>query len=383
MDRRSFLTGISTLALSQILGGCGGGNKETLKVHFLKNSLPAQLVRRCRQELGQSFKLDVTPESQIADLFAQLQALSIPPTPSKGLRPAFGQSPWLPNLLRRDQPGSTQQNLFSLGNYWLATAIQQNLIQPLQPTQLAHWNQLPPRWQELVTRDRQGNLASQGQVWGAPYRWGTTMIAYRQDQFERLGWTPTDWSDLWRPALSRRVSLPDQSREVIGLTLKKLGESYNENIQAVPRLEPELRSLHQQVKLYSSDAYLQPLILGDTWVAVGWSTDILPLVRRDRQIRAVIPRSGTALWADLWVHPAAGTPESINPWIDFWWQPEIATQLSQLSNGGSPLLAGSSLDQALSLPDQQVFARSEFIGPLPDPAVEQYRSLWLKIRRAA
>lgn len=383
MDRRSFLTGISTLALSQILGGCGGGNKETLKVHFLKNSLPAQLVHRCRQELGQSFKLDVKPESQIADLFAQLQALNISPTPN-GHRPAFGQPSWLANLLRRDQPGSTQQNLFSLGNYWLATAIQQNLIQPLQPTQLANWNQLPPRWQELVTRDHQGNLASPGQVWGAPYRWGTTMIAYRQDQFERLGWTPTDWSDLWRPALSRRVSLPDQAREVIGLTLKKLGESYNsENIKALPRLEPELQSLHQQVKLYSSDAYLQPLILGDTWLAVGWSTDILPLVRRDRQIQAVIPRSGTAVWADLWIHPKAGTSELINPWIDFWWQPEIATQLSQLSNGGSPLLTGSSLDQALFLPDQQVFARSEFIGPLPDAAVEQYRSLWLKIRRAA
>lgn len=141
MDRRSFLT-ISTLALSQVLAGCGGNNKETLKIHFLKNSLPAQLVRRCRQELGQSFKLDVTPESQIADLFARLQALSIPPTPNK-VRPAFGQPPWLANLLQRDQPGSRQQNLFSLGNYWLATAIQQNLIQPLQPTQLAHWNQLP------------------------------------------------------------------------------------------------------------------------------------------------------------------------------------------------------------------------------------------------
>lgn len=382
MDRRSFLTVISTLALSQSLGGCSGGNKATLKVHLLKNSLPAQLVQRCRQELGQSFKLDITPESQIADLFGQLQALSIPPTPNE-VRPAFGQPPWLTNLLGRNQPGSTQQNLFSLGNYWLATAIQQNLIQPLQPTQLAHWNQLPPRWQELVTRDRQGNLAPQGQVWAAPYRWGTTMIAYRQDQFERLGWTPTDWSDLWRPALRRRVSLPDQAREVIGLTLNKLGESYNnQNIKAVPRLEPELRSLHQQVKLYSSDAYLQPLILGDTWLTVGWSTDILPLVRRDRQIRAVIPRSGTAVWADLWVHPKAGTPELINPWIDFWWQPEIATQLSQLSNGGSPLLTGSSLDQALFSPDQQVFARSEFIEPLSDAALEQYRSLWLKIRRA-
>ncbi len=381
MNRRSFLSGISTLALSQILLGCGGGNKAKLNIHVLKNSLPAQLVGQLRQTLGQSLVLDLSLESQIADLFTGLQALK---------RPAKTSHPtWLPGLSGSTEDRSsppTQQSLFSLGNYWLALAIQQELIQPLQPRRLAHWNQLPERWQALVTRNSQGDLA-QGQVWGAPYRWGTTMIAYRQDQFERLGWTPSNWGDLWRPELRRQISLLDQPREVIGLTLKKLGESYNsQDIAAIPRLEAGLRSLHQQVKLYSSDAYLQPLTLGDTWLAVGWSTDILPLVQRDRQIRAVIPQSGTALWADVWVHPAGRSAQGpINQWIDFWWQPEIADQLSRLSDGGSPLLTGSSLDQLaqdLLLPSQEVFNRSEFLMPLPNAAIEQYRSLWLKIRQA-
>jgi putative spermidine/putrescine transport system substrate-binding protein len=82
-------------------------------------------------------------------------------------------------------------------------------------------------WQEIVKRDRQGQVSNTGEVWGAPYRWGTTVIAYRRDKFRELGWTPKDWSDLWRPELRDRISVVDQPREVIGLTLKKLGRSYN------------------------------------------------------------------------------------------------------------------------------------------------------------
>lgn len=66
---------------------------------------------------------------------------------------------------------------------------------------------------------------------------------------------------------------------------------------------PELKTLNQQVKFYDSRNYLQPLILGDTWLAVGWSTDIIPLIERYHNIKAVIPLSGTSLWADIWVKP--------------------------------------------------------------------------------
>lgn len=383
MDRRSFLTGASTLALSQSLAGCTGWDKETLILHLLKNSIPAQLIPQVRQALGKSLALDLNLESQLADLFSQLQL-----TKNK---PNAPRKPWLPGFLRFNQAqdrSAARQELFGLGNYWLAAAIQQNLIQPLQSSQLDHWNQLPAPWQALVKRDHQGNLTPQGQIWAAPYRWGTTAIAYRKDKFEHLGWTPSSWDDLWRPQLQRRISLLDQPREVIGLTLKKLGKSYNsENIKAVPGLETELRSLHHQTKLYSSQAYLQPLILGDTWLAVGWSTDILPIVRRNSQIGAVVPQAGTALWADHWVHPTgtkASSQAAIHQWIDFWWQPQIADQLSRLSNGGSPLVAGSQLKQFQDrlLPDQQVFKHCEFIQPLPDAAAAQYRSLWLAIRSA-
>jgi putative spermidine/putrescine transport system substrate-binding protein len=246
----------------------------------------------------------------------------------------------------------------------------------------------------LVTRNAQGEPDSQGAVWGAPYRWGSTVIIYRRDILQEKGLQPTqDWSDLWRADLRRQISLLDQPREVIGLTLKKLGYSYNTpDLTTVSRLESELRSLHQQVKLYSSAAYLQPLLLGDTWVAVGWSTDILPILKRNANLAAVFPAAGTALWADLWVRPKLATTTDqpvLNEWINFFWQPQIAEQLSLLSRATSPAVMELPPEQLekelrsdrLLLPPSSSFQASEFLQPLASSTVRQYEDLWSRMRQ--
>ena len=44
---------------------------------------------------------------------------------------------------------------------------------------------MPERWRNLITRDMEGNPNPAGQVWGVPYRWGCTLIAYRKDPLLR------------------------------------------------------------------------------------------------------------------------------------------------------------------------------------------------------
>ena len=44
---------------------------------------------------------------------------------------------------------------------------------------------LYPRWRRLVRRDAGGLRSRDGQVWGAPCRWGCTLVAYRSDLLRR------------------------------------------------------------------------------------------------------------------------------------------------------------------------------------------------------
>jgi putative spermidine/putrescine transport system substrate-binding protein len=265
----------------------------------------------------------------------------------------------------------------TLGDYWLSGAIRQGLLQPLEPQTWTHWGALNPIWPKLVTRNGEGSGDPQGQIWGAPYRWGATAIAYRQDILaDRQLPPPTDWADLWRPEFAGRLSLLDQPREVIGLTLKRLGQSYNAaDLSGVKDLDSELQALHRQTKVYSSNAYLQPLLLGHTWLAVGWSSDLLAQVKRNSNLAMVYPRSGSALWADLWVRPAHSSANPLlNPWIDFWWDPAIAAQLATLSRSASPA-------EPIGFVDPGWLQRSEFLAPLSAKASADYQALWAKIRQ--
>ncbi|MFB2875851.1 extracellular solute-binding protein [Floridanema aerugineum] len=384
MKRRDFLLGTSTLAISSLVTGCSSPQQASLRIRLLKDSIPAQLLNEFRQEFKQIGELDLTVEAQLISLFTSLQE-----------KPK-SQNWWskLPLLAAREKLSSIA-DLVTLGDYWLVSAIEQKLIQPLDPTQLKQWEQLPPQYQRLVRRNLQGNIDLKGLVWGAPYRWGTTMIVYRRDKFKDEGLNPPqDWNDLWKEELRDRISLPDQPREVIGLTLKKINpqNSYNTpQLAKIPQLKSELKELDRQVKFYSDNTYLQPLILGDTWLAVGWSTDILPIIQRyPNMIGAVIPQSGTSLWADLWVRPAKANDNFslARDWIDFGWQPEIAALFSRFGKAASPIFAGESLaelpksirSKKLLFPSPEVYQRSEFLLPLSEKAQQQYLNLWREIR---
>ncbi|MDZ7955564.1 extracellular solute-binding protein [Nostoc sp. DedQUE09] len=385
MDRRSFLLGTSTLALSQLLFGCGGNKQTQLKVQLLKGSIPGQVVNQFHKGLQQRVQLKFAPVERIQDLFQQLQNWQQKPKTTD-------EQGWRRFIPFRQGQKAADTDLVTLGDYWLQAAIEQKLIQPLQEVQgnqLKQWSTLDERWKQLVTRNDQGILDTQGKVWGAPYRWGSTVIVYNRDKFPKLGWTPKDWSDLWRDGMQQRISLLNQPREVIGLVLKKLGKSYNtDNLDQVPDLEKELQILNQQVKFYSSNNYLEPLIMEDTWLAVGWSSDVLPVLGRYPQLAAVIPQSGTAIWADLWVRPAGITKDSLlsDQWIDFCWQPSTAKQISVLTKTNSPIstnIAASDIQEPLwSLleSDRKVFDKSEFLLPLPPSAIKQYESLFAKIK---
>lgn len=383
MKRRSFLIGGGMLALTPGLVACGMQEENRLQIQFLKGSLPNQALEEFSRGWT-DIKFDPKVVEQLKEAFANLQALRQPPDPSNW---DWLNWDWLPF---RQNSSAKSPDLLTLGDSWFQAAIDQKLIAPLPIADIPLWSKLPQRWQDLVRRNPQGIPATDGQIWGAPYRWGTTMIAYDVDRFAELGWVPKDWSDLWRSELRGKISLLDQPREVIGLTLKKLGYSYNnQELAKIPDLKSELRALHQQAKLYSNDRYLQPLILRDTWAAVGWSTDLLPLLKRNPRLAAIIPQSGTALWADLWVHPQGrDLSAGAKSWINFCWEGTTANRLSLLSDGASPMLMGMNKNEILPdllanpliFPPEELIKRSEFLDPLTTTAAAEYLALWQEIR---
>jgi putative spermidine/putrescine transport system substrate-binding protein len=380
INRRSFLQGVATLALARGLNGCATG-ESALKVFLLEGSIPPRLLKDFRDTIEKEI-IQFKSETNLKNLLKLLENWQNKPTDTS---PTSVPIPFI-------QPSRRSiGDLVTLGDTWLTAAIAGGLIEPLDPAEFSRWPELPPRWREIVTRDNRGLVDGTGQVWGAPYRWGTAAIAYNEEKFKRFNWRPRDWSDLWRPELKGRIALVDDPREVIGLTLKKSGHSYNTlDIDRIPELKPELLALQKQVRFYSSNYYLQSLLVGDVWLAVGWSDDILPLTERGQKIEMVIPSSGTSFWSDAWVKPAKTAKNSLaDKWIDFCWGTEAADRVSLFTDGLSPMVVqqdGAKLPPDIQknplLSDRSALDKSEFIYPLPAEVQKKYDRLWEETRRS-
>ena len=324
LKRRNFLQSLAIFSAATALSGCQQGNREAIDIQVLKKSVPAALISEFRKEVrrGSLVQFDTVSQRQESfDLLQKWQRNALDRVVNSEAEP----SRWfLTDLLSGRQPERVP-HLCQLGHYWLDRAIALKTIAPLSHLDVS-WPEIaaktPFRWQYRPTAEPN----SPEPLWAVPYTWGTTAIAYRAD---RLGdWRPQDWQDLWEhPDLEGRIILPDSPRETIGLALKSLGESYNTpRPDRVSGLRAHLEALQKRTLTYSSTSYQQSLVLGDAWVAIGTSQDIAKMPEFGRTVGAVVPRSGTALWADLWVQPrvsaeamAAAQTGLTQRWIEFCW----------------------------------------------------------------
>jgi putative spermidine/putrescine transport system substrate-binding protein len=144
--------------------------------------------------------------------------------------------------------------------------------------------------------------------------------------------------------------------------------------------------------------------MGDTWVAVGWSLDAIELIQKNPNIGAIVPTSGTAISADLWVRPALSSKLSSaerlaassadrlkldRQWLDYCLQPQFSNQISLYTAGTAPLLTSLQANEilpdiqknSLILPPKSVLDNSEFIYPLSPTSKQQFDRLWQEIRQ--
>ncbi|KAH9753646.1 spermidine/putrescine-binding periplasmic protein [Citrus sinensis] len=122
-------------------------------------------------------------------------------------------------------------DLVSIGDSWLSFAIKKRLIEPIAGAEDQDWFKcLSHKWKSRVylPRNDAGEIDPRGEIWAAPYRWGTMVIAYKKSKFRKHNLAPIeDWKDLWQPELAGRISMVNSPREVIGSVLKYMGASYN------------------------------------------------------------------------------------------------------------------------------------------------------------
>ncbi|NEO30658.1 MAG: spermidine/putrescine ABC transporter substrate-binding protein [Symploca sp. SIO3C6] len=357
--RRQFLqlaasTTVSTLGLS----GCGWtlakvrpttsdqGAAEELYIYTWSGYTDDDLLKRFTQETGIKAIADVFDSNE--SMLAQIQA-----------------------------KGGGGYSIIYPSDYMVLKMADLGLLTKLDPKRVTGMNQLFNRFQNPDY--------DPGNRYSVPLSWGTTGLIYNR---KKLKQAPADWSYLWdyRQQLSRRMTLLNDVREVMGAALKMLGYSYNsQEPQQIEQAYEKLLDLKPAIASFTSDAWRPQILSGDLLVAMCYSADATELMPENSDLQYALPASGSSLWMDTLVIPkTAPNPDGAYAWINFMLQPDVAAQICQRLSFATPnkeafkILPPEIQDNQSLFPPESTLENCEGLTPVGE-FEEVYDRYWTKL----
>ena len=255
----------------------------------------------------------------------------------------------------------------------ISTYVKQNWILPLTEKEVTNLKHIDKKWLTMFD-DAEGYVM--------PYFWGTTGIAYRKDLVKGK---ITSWKDLFYPKeeLRGKIVMIGAHRDLIGAALLALGYSINStSFEELKQAKDLLLKQKEYVKNYEYLALDEnsSMVTGETYMAMGYSGDILMLQEHDENIEYVVPEEGTELWGDYMAVSTASLKKDLAyQFLNFINQPAHAAQMAEWVSYATPnkaaekLLPAEFLSDSLKYPPKEVLEKSEIYKKLP-PRVTRYRN---------
>ena len=263
-------------------------------------------------------------------------------------------------------------------DYTVAKMIELKLLRQLDLNRIQGLENILPKFQS--------SAYDPGNRYHVPISWGTTGLIYNST---KLNPPPTDWSYLWthQQALSRRMTLINDTREVMGATLRSLGYSYNSsNPQQIKQAYEKLTLLKPAIASFTTDAWRDQLIAGDLLIAMGYSADAMSVTLANPALKYAIPSSGTSLWSDTMVIPkTAPNPDVAYAWINYVLQPSVAVQMTERLNFAPPnqsahdQLPAPLRDNEILFPPESLLTKCEGVAPVKEPIASLYEKYWTQL----
>jgi putrescine transport system substrate-binding protein len=270
--------------------------------------------------------------------------------------------------------------------------VRAGLYQPIQRDKLKNYGNLDPRLMQRLEKYDPGN------VYGVPYMWGTSGIAYNVDAINaRMPNAPVDsWRMLFDPAIVSKfkdcgVTLLDAGDELVETALIYLGRDPDSEdrddllaaIDVIAKVQPYIR-------YFQSTSYVDDLANGEICLALGWSGDVFQAGKSARagvKINYRIPKEGAIVWFDIMAIPKdAPHPEAALLWIDHILDPAVVAGISNAifyanpNQTSWPLLSSAVRDNPVIFPPADVMGRLIAVAPKSQRFVRMRNRAWTQAK---
>ncbi|MCU0268087.1 MAG: spermidine/putrescine ABC transporter substrate-binding protein [Acidimicrobiales bacterium] len=205
-----------------------------------------------------------------------------------------------------------------------------------------------------------------------PWAIGQTAFAYYP---EKTGRELTSAADMFDPAFAGKVTILDEMRDAVGLTLLGMGEdpstaSLDQMLAAVDRIAAARED--GQFRDVTGNDYTEDLQLGDTWIAMAWSGDIASLKADNPDLEGLeyfVPEEGAMSFVDNAMVPiGAANKANAEKFLDHVYDPAVAGPLYESINYVPPV------EGALDNMSEEA-RNSPFINPPAGAKLYEFRIL--------
>ncbi|MEZ4706345.1 MAG: spermidine/putrescine ABC transporter substrate-binding protein [Caldilineaceae bacterium] len=286
------------------------------------------------------------------------------------------------DLLAKMQAGATGYDLIVPSDYMVSIMIQLDMLHPLDHANIPNLAGIYPRFAEAPY--------DPGNVYTAPYQWGTTGIGYNEAE---IGAVPDSWDYIFNPEMAQKfsgkISLLNDQRELIGAVLKYLGHSMNSVDPAeLEEAKQTILAIKPYVATFDSDSFGDILVSGDVVIGHGWSGGYYQDIYAsdNENLGYVIPKEGGVIWTDnLAIPKTAPNPYTAEVLINYILDPEIAAMISNSNYYASPVEPAEAmiLDEIKEdpgiYPSEETLAKMEFLRDLGEGTLLWDR-IWTEIK---
>jgi putrescine transport system substrate-binding protein len=284
--------------------------------------------------------------------------------------------------------GATGYDVVVHGGQYASRLIPLGIFRPLDRSRIAHWDQLDPMVLAKLAEYDPGN------VYAAPYMWGSTGFSYNVDMIrERMPDAPVEsGAMIFDPLVVSNfadcgVSFLDSPTDVIPMALVYLGRDGNstepDDLRAA---EVMLASVRPYIKYFSSTRMLVDMPNEEICLAMSWSGDYAVARNRaaevglDLNLAYSVPEEGSFFWFDgMFILSDAPHPENALRFIDFILRPRVIAAISNQTGyanalrSSNPYLAPGVLDDPAIYPTPQIVSLLRMLRSLP-PKTERLRT---------
>ena len=263
-------------------------------------------------------------------------------------------------------------------DYMVGQMIEEGMLEPLNFDNIPNFNDIDPTLKN-PEYDPQN-------LYSVPYMTGTLGIIYNTTMVDPNEDMAT-WNVLWNEKYTGDILMFDNSRDTIGIALKKLGYSYNTtDAKEITEAVDTLVAQRPIVQAWVMDEIFDKMEGGNAAIGVYYYGDFRTMHDVNEDLAFAVPREGTNLYVDAMCIPkGAPNKENAEAFINFMCSTEAGLANEEQTWYSSPLLSvreqldAEVADDPYAYPDADFISKmTETYSVLPKETRELYNSEWVR-----